>query len=32
MLLFQGVTQFELWTDLNAPVDVMREKLLSQLK
>ena len=31
MLLFQGVAQFELWTGRKAPVDVMREKLFSQL-
>lgn len=28
MLLYQGVAQFELWTGLAAPVDVMREALL----
>ena len=27
MLLYQGVAQFELWTGLNAPVNVMREAL-----
>ncbi len=32
MLLFQGAAQFELWTGRKAPVDVMREKLFSQLK
>ena len=32
MLLFQGAAQFELWTGLKAPVDVMREKLFSRLK
>jgi len=31
MLLFQGVAQFGLWTGRKAPVDVMREKLFSQL-
>jgi len=31
MLLYQGVAQFELWTGRKAPVDVMREKLFSQL-
>jgi len=31
MLLFQGVAQYELWTGRKAPVDVMREKLFSQL-
>lgn len=28
MLLYQGVVQFELWTGLKAPVDVMRQELL----
>lgn len=32
MLLFQGVAQFELWTGHSAPVEIMREKLLSHLK
>jgi len=31
MLLYQGVAQFELWTGQKAPVDVMKEKLFSQL-
>ena len=31
MLLYQGVAQFELWTGRKAPVDIMREKLFSQL-
>lgn len=31
MLLYQGVAQFEMWTGRKAPVDVMREKLFSQL-
>jgi shikimate dehydrogenase len=29
MLLYQGVAQFELWTDLAAPVEVMRKALLA---
>ena len=32
MLLYQGVAQFELWTGQKAPVDVMKEKLFSQLE
>ena len=32
MLLYQGVAQFESWTDQKAPVDVMKEKLFSQLE
>ncbi len=28
MLLYQGVAQFELWTGLQAPVDIMRDVLL----
>lgn len=28
MLLFQGVAQFELWTDTKAPVAVMRQELM----
>jgi shikimate dehydrogenase len=32
MLLLQGVAQFELWTGKKAPVDVMREKLMSHLQ
>ena len=31
MLLHQGVAQFELWTGHEAPVEVMKEKLFSQL-
>lgn len=31
MLLYQGVAQFELWTGQKAPIDVMRESLLSSL-
>jgi shikimate dehydrogenase len=31
MLLYQGVAQFELWTGIKAPVDVMKETLFSQL-
>ncbi len=31
MLLYQGVSQFEHWTGLKAPVDVMRETLLEKL-
>lgn len=30
MLLYQGVAQFELWTGLKAPVDVMRDVLVSR--
>lgn len=29
MLLYQGVAQFELWTNQKAPVDIMRETLLA---
>jgi len=29
MLLYQGIAQFELWTGLTAPVDVMRDVLLN---
>jgi len=29
MLLYQGVAQFELWTGLPAPVEVMRKALLA---
>lgn len=32
MLLYQGVAQFELWTGLKAPVDVMKENLFNRLK
>lgn len=32
MLLFQGAAQFELWTGQPAPVAVMREALLEQLR
>jgi shikimate dehydrogenase len=31
MLLYQGAAQFELWTGLQAPVEVMRQSLLSSL-
>ena len=31
MLLFQGVAQFELWTEQKAPVDIMKEILFSRL-
>ncbi len=31
MLLYQGVAQFELWTGLQAPVEVMRQSLLTSL-
>lgn len=31
MLLYQGAAQFELWTGLQAPVDVMRQSLLTSL-
>ncbi len=31
MLLYQGVAQFELWNDCDAPVEVMREALFSRL-
>ncbi|MDH3394184.1 MAG: shikimate dehydrogenase [Desulfobulbaceae bacterium] len=31
MLLLQGAAQFELWTGVDAPVDVMRERLLAGL-
>lgn len=29
MLLYQGVAQFEIWTGRNAPIDLMRDALLS---
>lgn len=32
MLLYQGVAQFELWTGLKAPVDVMKENLFTRLQ
>ena len=31
MLLYQGAAQFELWTGLQAPVEVMRQSLLTSL-
>jgi len=31
MLLYQGTAQFELWTGLQAPVEVMRQSLLTAL-
>jgi len=31
MLLYQGVAQFELWTSLKAPVDIMRQALLQAM-
>lgn len=31
MLLYQGVAQFELWTGVKAPVDVMRDALCSAI-
>ena len=31
MLLLQGVAQFELWTDKNAPVELMRDILVKRL-
>lgn len=32
MLLYQGVAQFELWTGLAAPVEIMRQQLLAGMK
>jgi shikimate dehydrogenase len=32
MLLYQGVAQFELWTGLSAPVEVMRAALLAETR
>jgi shikimate dehydrogenase len=32
MLLYQGAAQFEIWTDQQAPVEVMRQELLDRLK
>jgi len=32
MLLYQGVAQFELWTGLDAPVEIMRQQLLSGMQ
>ncbi len=32
MLLYQGVAQFELWTEKDAPVDLMRKKLFEGIK
>lgn len=31
MLLYQGVAQFELWTGINAPLEVMKQKLITAL-
>lgn len=31
MLLYQGVAQFEIWTGRQAPIDLMRQKLLNEL-
>jgi len=32
MLLYQGVAQFELWTGLEAPVEIMRQQLLAGMQ
>ncbi len=32
MLVAQGVKQFEIWTGLTAPVDMMREKVLERIR
>jgi len=32
MFVLQGARQFELWTGLDAPVEVMREAVLDQLR
>lgn len=32
MLLYQGVAQFELWTNQEAPVDFMRKALLAEIQ
>lgn len=32
MLLYQGVAQFELWTGMAAPVEVMRQELLAGMR
>lgn len=32
MLLYQGACSFEIWTDLEAPIEVMKEALLTHLK
>lgn len=31
MLLYQGVAQFEIWTEQQAPIELMRQKLLTSL-
>lgn len=32
MLLYQGATAFELWTNTNAPIEIMRKTLLKEIK
>jgi shikimate 5-dehydrogenase len=32
MLLYQGVAQFEAWTEQDAPVEVMRSALMEMIK